>query len=464
MSWRLDPVLLRLTGGRVASTLVFPTAVLETEGARSGARRRNAVITVADGDRTVIVASNAGDPHHPAWFHNLRAHPDVLLGGRPVRATVVDDEAERERLWVLADAVFPAFARYRSDAVGGRAHHPAGHPQREAVTRSVGRRRGVVSAAAGARWDPGGSPKGHTCVGGPPWLVPSVLAGSASALVPVLIVATLLALVPGGAPAGAIPVIAPGSAYVQVNLASDVAGVAEILDPVLINPWGLASGAEQPAVDRQQRHHHRQPLRRRGQRARPPRHAGPRSPSPEGCPPASWPTPPTASTSRPPRRASTFLYASITGNISAWASGATATTAASHPGHVYTGLAQANNGANDFLYAADFANGTIDVFDEAYALQPSASFPFADPTIPTTPGNTFHPYNIQAIGGSLYVTYAKVGTGGLPEDGVGNGFVRRFNANGVRDLTFGINNGAAQQPVGHRRSPRRPSGSSAAPC
>jgi len=116
VSWRLDPVLLRLTGGRLASTLVFPTAVLETQGARSGARRRNAVITVADGDRTVIVASNAGDPHHPAWFHNLRAHPDVLLGGRPVQATVVDDEAERDRLWALADAVFPAFHRYRIDA------------------------------------------------------------------------------------------------------------------------------------------------------------------------------------------------------------------------------------------------------------------------------------------------------------------------------------------------------------
>ncbi|HEU5149181.1 MAG TPA: nitroreductase/quinone reductase family protein [Iamia sp.] len=116
VSWRLDPVLLRLTGGRLASTLVFPTAVLETRGARTGARRRNAVITVADGDRTLIVASNAGDPHHPAWFHNLRADPDVLLGGHPVRATVVTDEAERDRLWALADAVFPAFARYRADA------------------------------------------------------------------------------------------------------------------------------------------------------------------------------------------------------------------------------------------------------------------------------------------------------------------------------------------------------------
>jgi uncharacterized protein (TIGR03118 family) len=146
----------------------------------------------------------------------------------------------------------------------------------------------------------------------------------------------------------------------------------------------------------------------------------------------------------PPCRAN-FLFASITGNIVGWnpnapaAGSTTGVIAASNPGHVYTGLTQANNGTGNFLYAADFANGTIDVFNTSFALQPPASFPFADPTIPTTSGNTYHPYNIQLIGGLLYVTYAKVGAGGLPEDGIGNGFVRRFNANGVRDLTFGIN-------------------------
>jgi deazaflavin-dependent oxidoreductase (nitroreductase family) len=116
VNWKLDPLLLRLTGGRLATTLVFPTALLETEGARSGARRRNAIIYFHDGDRVTIVASNAGAPSHPAWFHNLRAHPDVTFGGIPMRATVVDDEAERARLWVLADRVFPAFASYRRDA------------------------------------------------------------------------------------------------------------------------------------------------------------------------------------------------------------------------------------------------------------------------------------------------------------------------------------------------------------
>ena len=116
VNWKLDPFLLRVTGGRFATTLVFPTAVLETRGARSGALRRNAIIYFHDGDRVTIAASNAGDSKHPGWYHNLRAHPDVTFGGIPMRATIVSDEAERERLWMLADRVFPAFASYRHDA------------------------------------------------------------------------------------------------------------------------------------------------------------------------------------------------------------------------------------------------------------------------------------------------------------------------------------------------------------
>jgi deazaflavin-dependent oxidoreductase (nitroreductase family) len=116
LNWKIDPLLLRITGGRVATTLVFPAAVLETRGAKTGQRRRNAIIYFHDGTRVMIVASNAGSSHDPAWFHNLRAHPDVVFGGTAMRAAVVDDDAERDRLWVLADRVFPAFARYRRDA------------------------------------------------------------------------------------------------------------------------------------------------------------------------------------------------------------------------------------------------------------------------------------------------------------------------------------------------------------
>jgi len=58
-----------------------PCARLETTGAKSGARRQNAIIYFRDGDRVTIVASNAGSPRLPAWYHNLRAHPDVTFGG-----------------------------------------------------------------------------------------------------------------------------------------------------------------------------------------------------------------------------------------------------------------------------------------------------------------------------------------------------------------------------------------------
>jgi uncharacterized protein (TIGR03118 family) len=268
---------------------------------------------------------------------------------------------------------------------------------------------------------------------------------------------------PNSPDAVAIPVIAPGSAYRQTNLLSDVPGLSPVLDPLLINPWGISLTASSPFWVANNGTSTTQLIR---------------GDQPSGAPVTLNPSPqtvtipgglPTGTVANPVATefvlpgacaaapcGANFLFASITGNITGWdpnapaAGSTTAVIAASHPGHVYTGLAYANNGSNNFIYAADFANGKIDVFNTAFALQPLASFPFTDPTIPTTMGNTYYPYNIQNLGGPkpLYVTYAKVGAGGLPEDGVGNGFVRRFSANGERDLTFGINNGALNSPWG----------------
>jgi deazaflavin-dependent oxidoreductase (nitroreductase family) len=114
--WKVDPYLMRLTRGRLGMGLVMPTALLETRGAKSGEVRRNAVIYFHDGDRATIVASKLGLPSHPAWFHNLQAHPDVTFGGIPMRATVVTGEAERDRLWTLADRIFAPYAAYRREA------------------------------------------------------------------------------------------------------------------------------------------------------------------------------------------------------------------------------------------------------------------------------------------------------------------------------------------------------------
>jgi deazaflavin-dependent oxidoreductase (nitroreductase family) len=116
VTWKVDPYLLRATHGRVGMSLVLPTALLETRGAKSGAVRRNAVIYFHDQDQITIVASKAGAAKHPAWFHNLVAHPDVTFAGIPMRATVVSDEAECQRLWTLADRVFAPYATYRREA------------------------------------------------------------------------------------------------------------------------------------------------------------------------------------------------------------------------------------------------------------------------------------------------------------------------------------------------------------
>jgi deazaflavin-dependent oxidoreductase (nitroreductase family) len=116
VAWHIDPLLLRLTGSRVGFAGVLPSALLETTGAKTGAHRANGVIYFHDGADPIVVASKLGLAKHPAWFHNLRANPEVRLGGEAFRAEVVADATERERLWALADRVFPPFANYRARA------------------------------------------------------------------------------------------------------------------------------------------------------------------------------------------------------------------------------------------------------------------------------------------------------------------------------------------------------------
>ncbi len=116
VGWRLDPWLMRLSGGRLGLGMLLPTALLETRGARTGALRRNVVIYFHDGERVCVVASKLGLPSNPSWFWNLRAHPDVVFGGEPFRAEVVLDPSERSRLWGSADRVFPGYALYRRRA------------------------------------------------------------------------------------------------------------------------------------------------------------------------------------------------------------------------------------------------------------------------------------------------------------------------------------------------------------
>ena len=115
---RLDLGVHRRTSGR--ETLVhavsgLPIVLLTTTGARTGEPRTWPLCGLRDGARTVVVASNFGRDHHPAWYHNLRAHPRATLtvGGREieVRAQEVTG-AERDRLWSAALRVYPSWAAY----------------------------------------------------------------------------------------------------------------------------------------------------------------------------------------------------------------------------------------------------------------------------------------------------------------------------------------------------------------
>lgn len=264
-----------------------------------------------------------------------------------------------------------------------------------------------------------------------------------------------------------IPIIPPGSAYRQTNLVSDIPGLAPVQDPLLVNPWGISMSASSPFWVANNGTSTAQLLR--GDVSGSPLVL---NPAPQTITiPGSLPTGtvsqgssdfvlpgPCAAASCPAR----FIFASLTGNITGWspnapvASSTQAVVAKSLTGHVYTGLAIGSNSGGNRLYAADFAAPVaasgIDVFDGTFTSTTTTGG-FNDPTIPTTAGNTYRPYNIQNIGGMLYVTYAKVGTGGKAEAGVGNGFVRRFNTDGVRDLTFGINNGPLNAPWGMAVAP-----------
>lgn len=88
-------------------------------GAKSGVERVTPLVYVEDGESLVIIASKGGDRRHPAWFHNLKAHPDVrveLRGEvRNVMARVAAGE-ERERLWKKATKLWPEYDNYQARA------------------------------------------------------------------------------------------------------------------------------------------------------------------------------------------------------------------------------------------------------------------------------------------------------------------------------------------------------------
>jgi F420H(2)-dependent quinone reductase len=122
--WKLNTAVTRLhvrlfqaSGGRVGGTLDgAPLLVLHHTGAKTGARRQSPVIHMRNGEDLVIVASLLGSPKNPAWYHNLRAHPDdVEVDVRGGRRTVRARQATRDEageLWPRLVQTYPPFANY----------------------------------------------------------------------------------------------------------------------------------------------------------------------------------------------------------------------------------------------------------------------------------------------------------------------------------------------------------------
>ena len=219
--------------------------------------------------------------------------------------------------------------------------------------------------------------------------------------------------------------------FVQTNLVSDVPGLAANTDANLKNPWGIASSATSPFWVADNGTGVSTIYNSSGT----PQSLVVTIPSPAGGG-TGTPTGIVFNGSSDFQVAGVgapalFIFASENGTISGWAP-PLATTAAiqvdnSGAGAVYKGLAIGNNGLGNFLYAANFGSNAIDVFNGTYAPA-TLTGSFTDPNLPAG----FAPFNVQNLGGTLYVTYAKVDPTDPEEDlpGPGNGFVDQYDLNG----------------------------------
>jgi uncharacterized protein (TIGR03118 family) len=148
---------------------------------------------------------------------------------------------------------------------------------------------------------------------------------------------------------------------------------------------------------------------------------------------------------------SKFIFGSENGKIYAWSSGDSARTVVdrSAMNAVYKGIELANDGSANFLFATDFHNGKIDVFDMSFNL--IATKPFTDPMIPAG----FAPFNIRLIDGDLYVTYAKQLAPDNHDDqkGPGNGYVNIFKTDGSLLKRF-ASEGTLNSPWGIEKAPQ----------
>jgi uncharacterized protein (TIGR03118 family) len=240
--------------------------------------------------------------------------------------------------------------------------------------------------------------------------------------------------------------------FAQRNLVSDVPGAAELLDASLVNAWGLSFGPTTPAW-----------VADNGTDVST-LYAGAVGASPVTKTPLTVSIPGGAPTgtvfndstgfvvkSGTSSGSARFLFSSEAGIISGWSSAVPppapsmqAQTAVTVPGAIFKGLAIANTATGPQIYATDFHNGRVDVWDQNFApvRRPGA---FTDRAIPAR----FAPFGIQAVNGNIVVTYARqdadaeddvagAGNGFVDVYDTGGGLLRRFAARGPLNSPWGI--------------------------
>lgn len=235
--------------------------------------------------------------------------------------------------------------------------------------------------------------------------------------------------------------------FTQVNLVRDAnEGDTAKIQPALVNAWGLTFSSGGTAWISAEATGKSVVVNKDGV---------------QGLPPVSIPSP-TATTGGHPTgiifsgsatdfilpngRPARFIFAGDDGIISGWNGGTAAIKKIdSSAAASYLGLAIAHDGANNFIYAANFKQGRIDVFNGTWN---HVTRSFTDSGLPAD----YSPFNIQAIDNQLYVMYAKVGADGDEIHHPGFGLVDVYNPDGSFVKRF-ISNGQLNSPWGIAKAP-----------
>jgi uncharacterized protein (TIGR03118 family) len=250
-----------------------------------------------------------------------------------------------------------------------------------------------------------------------------------------------------------------GQNYAQTNLVSNTAGVAPVTDPQLINPWGLSRASGSPWWVSDQATGFSTLYNGAGAKQSLIVTIPPADPSNKNTP-LGTPTGTIANGSQTdfllaPGKAAAFLFSTIDGTIAGWNPAVAVAQGAAPPsthavtvvktsdGSSYTGLTSAFVNGARFLYAANFTKGRVDVYDSTFQPVrpaknnsgrnsddnngPLSKNAFVDERLP----NHYVPFNVQAIGNDIVVTYALHEEGSPFEtDGPGLGFVDIYSSTG----------------------------------